>query len=98
MIAIHAVTAVEAAELNLERTVVRAPVRGIVGQKNVETGQIIQAGQPVLAVVAIDGLWGLKFGNGAKAGDNDTLFFTAGPNDETNGLFGSLTASRRRDR
>jgi membrane fusion protein (multidrug efflux system) len=49
--------AVEAAELNLERTVVRAPVRGIVGQKNLETGQIIQPGQPVLAVVAIDEVW-----------------------------------------
>jgi membrane fusion protein (multidrug efflux system) len=49
--------AVEAAELNLERTVVRAPVRGIVGQKSIETGQIIQPGQPVLAVVAVDEVW-----------------------------------------
>jgi membrane fusion protein, multidrug efflux system len=49
--------AVEAAELNLERTVVRAPVSGIIGQKNVELGQIIQPGQPLLAVVAIDDLW-----------------------------------------
>jgi membrane fusion protein (multidrug efflux system) len=49
--------AVEAAELNLERTVVRAPVQGIIGQKGVETGQIIQPGQPLMAVVAIDELW-----------------------------------------
>jgi uncharacterized protein (TIGR03118 family) len=47
------------------------------------------AGDPV----TIDGLWALEFGNGAAAnGPTDTLFFTAGPNDESNGLFGSITA------
>jgi uncharacterized protein (TIGR03118 family) len=40
--------------------------------------------------IAIDGLWGLKFGNGGQAGSPDTLFFAAGPNDEKDGLFGSL--------
>ncbi len=49
--------AIEAAELNLERTVVRAPVAGIVGQKSVESGQVIQAGQPVLALVAVENVW-----------------------------------------
>ena len=49
--------AVEMAELNLERTVVRAPVSGVIGQKNVELGQIIQPGQPLLAVVATDEVW-----------------------------------------
>ena len=38
----------------------------------------------------IDGLWSLSFGNGGNAGSKDTLFFTAGPNHESNGLFGSL--------
>jgi len=38
----------------------------------------------------IDGLWALQFGNGAGAGSKDTLFFTAGPFDESHGLFGSL--------
>ena len=42
--------------------------------------------------LSIDGLWGLTFGNGAAGGSLDTLYFTAGPNDEANGLFGSLTA------
>jgi uncharacterized protein (TIGR03118 family) len=37
------------------------------------------------------GLWGLRFGNGGKAGDPNTLFFTAGINDEADGLFGSVT-------
>ena len=43
--------------------------------------------------VAIDGLWALQFGHGApNNGPTDTLFFTAGPNDEEDGLFGSITA------
>jgi uncharacterized protein (TIGR03118 family) len=42
--------------------------------------------------IAIDGLWALGFGNGANAGPTNTLFFTAGPDDETHGLFGRITA------
>jgi uncharacterized protein (TIGR03118 family) len=41
--------------------------------------------------VQIDGLWGLAFGNGLQAGPTNTLFFAAGPNEEADGLFGSLT-------
>jgi len=42
----------------------------------------------------IDGLWALSFGKGApNNGPVNTLFFTAGPNDETSGLFGTLTAA-----
>ena len=40
--------------------------------------------------VVIDGLWALTFGNGTVAGSPDRLFFTAGPNDEGDGLFGTL--------
>jgi len=40
--------------------------------------------------VSIDGLWALGFGNGGRAGTPDTLFFTAGPDDESHGLFGKL--------
>ncbi len=40
--------------------------------------------------IAIDGLWGLAFGNGGKAGVTNELYFTAGPNGEADGLFGSL--------
>jgi uncharacterized protein (TIGR03118 family) len=43
------------------------------------------------AVVNIDGLWALAFGNGGASGPGSTLFFTAGPDNETNGLFGALT-------
>jgi uncharacterized protein (TIGR03118 family) len=42
--------------------------------------------------IEIPGLWALEFGNGAAAGPKTTLFFTAGPFDEQNGLFGSLQA------
>lgn len=41
--------------------------------------------------LSIDGLWGLKFGNGSGSGPATTLFFTAGPGDEQHGLFGQLT-------
>ncbi len=41
--------------------------------------------------VNIDGLWALGFGNGGNSGPGNTLFFTAGPNGEKDGLFGTLT-------
>src|SRR5262245_15760479 len=44
-------------------------------------------GQPM----AIEGLWALRFGNGAAAGPANTLFFTAGIDDEHHGLFGAIT-------
>jgi uncharacterized protein (TIGR03118 family) len=45
----------------------------------------------------IDGLWAIAFGNGAGAGPLTTLFFTAGPNDEANGLMGSLLPVPKKD-
>jgi uncharacterized protein (TIGR03118 family) len=42
--------------------------------------------------ITIDGLWALEFGNDGNAGHKNELFFTAGPNDESNGLFGKITA------
>jgi len=44
------------------------------------------------AVIQIDGLWSLRFGNGGQAGATNTLFFTAGIDDEEHGLFGKLEA------
>ena len=40
--------------------------------------------------IKIDGLWGLMFGNGASLGEKNHLYFAAGPNDETDGIFGKL--------
>ncbi len=37
------------------------------------------------------GLWALAFGNGVTGG-SDTLYFTAGINDQKDGLFGSISA------
>lgn len=42
-------------------------------------------------LVGIDGLWSLTFGNDATAGLANTLYFTAGLNNEQDGLFGTLT-------
>jgi uncharacterized protein (TIGR03118 family) len=44
--------------------------------------------------LAIDGLWALKFGNGV-IGTPHTLLFTAGPADESHGLFGELTPTSK---
>jgi uncharacterized protein (TIGR03118 family) len=38
----------------------------------------------------IDGLWALQFAQGGNNGTADQLFFTAGPNDEADGLFGRI--------
>jgi uncharacterized protein (TIGR03118 family) len=43
------------------------------------------------STLTIDGIWALRFGNGKSAGPATTLFFTAGPGGEVNGLFGTLT-------
>jgi uncharacterized protein (TIGR03118 family) len=42
--------------------------------------------------IAIDGLWAIAFGNGAAAGPSNSLYFAAGPSDESHGLFGTVTA------
>jgi len=43
--------------------------------------------------IEIEGLWALAFGNGGRAGRPETLYFTAGPDDESHGLFGSIDPS-----
>ena len=40
--------------------------------------------------LTIDGLWTLTLGGGAKS-SSDTLFFTAGPNGQNDGRFGTIT-------
>ncbi len=49
--------AVEQAKLNLSHTEVRAAVDGVVSRRTVEVGQIVQPGQPLLAVVDLDDVW-----------------------------------------
>jgi uncharacterized protein (TIGR03118 family) len=43
------------------------------------------------SLLSIHGLWALAFGNNSGAGSSTTLFFTAGPQHEMHGLFGTLT-------
>jgi uncharacterized protein (TIGR03118 family) len=43
--------------------------------------------------VVLDGLWGLQFGNGASLGEASHMYFAAGPEKETQGLFGKLQAN-----
>jgi uncharacterized protein (TIGR03118 family) len=61
---------------------------------NPDTGKFLgtlsqSPGRPLV----IDGLWGLAFGNGKTAGNANTLYYAAGPDDEEHGLFGSITAN-----
>jgi uncharacterized protein (TIGR03118 family) len=65
---------------------------GLIHAYDLTTGNLVETlsdrlGNPLV----IDGLWALQFGHGtANNGPTDTLFFTAGPADETGGLFGNI--------
>jgi membrane fusion protein, multidrug efflux system len=49
--------ALEQAELNLQYTKILAPVDGILSKRNVEPGQVVQAGQPLFSIVNLDDIW-----------------------------------------
>jgi membrane fusion protein (multidrug efflux system) len=49
--------ALEAAQLNLSYTEITAPVDGVATHKQVEVGQIVQAGQGLLVVVPLENVW-----------------------------------------
>jgi uncharacterized protein (TIGR03118 family) len=51
------------------------------------TGQL---GNGLGGAIQIDGLWGLRVGNGGRGGDPNFVYFAAGINDEADGLFGSI--------
>ncbi len=48
------------------------------------------------SLITVPHLWALIFGNGHEGGASDTLFFTAGLDDEQHGLFGAIQAPQRR--
>lgn len=50
-------SALAQAELNTQYAKIVAPVAGIVSKRNVEPGQVIQAGQPLLSIVNLDDLY-----------------------------------------
>jgi membrane fusion protein, multidrug efflux system len=45
------------AELNLQYAIVKSPTRGVVSKKSINVGQVVQAGQPLMAIVDIDDIW-----------------------------------------
>ena len=49
--------AVEQAKLNLQYTTILAPVSGIVSKRNIEPGQVVQPGQPLISIVNLEDLW-----------------------------------------
>jgi membrane fusion protein, multidrug efflux system len=53
----RAAAQLETARLNLSYTRIVAPVSGIVGRKNVETGQRVQPGQELLTIIQLDDVW-----------------------------------------
>jgi membrane fusion protein (multidrug efflux system) len=53
----HATASREQAELNLAYATIRAPLAGRVTKKTVEVGQVVQPGQPLLAVVDLKDVW-----------------------------------------
>jgi membrane fusion protein (multidrug efflux system) len=47
----------DTAKLNLSRTVITAPVSGVVAQRNIQVGQMAGAGRPVMTVVPIQDVY-----------------------------------------
>ncbi len=44
--------------------------------------------------IVIEKIWGIIFGNGESLGDKNALYYAAGPDDEKDGVFGSLRVQR----
>jgi uncharacterized protein (TIGR03118 family) len=60
---------------------------------NADTGAALPDGElkdPDGETIKIDGLWALRVGNGGMGGDPNKVYFTAGIDHESHGLFGSL--------
>ena len=53
----QAEAALKQAQLNLEYATVKAPVKGVVTKSTVEPGQVIQPGQPLMAIVPLENVW-----------------------------------------
>ena len=95
---LEARAALAQAKLNLEYVTVRAAVSGIVSQKSVETGQIVQPGQPLLAIVPLDDLWVIaNFKEnqiaGMKPGQSAEIEVDAFPGQKFRGKVDSLSAA-----
>jgi len=47
----------ESAQLDLERTVVRAPIDGVIGDRQVQVGQLVRPGAPLMSVVPLQAVY-----------------------------------------
>ena len=55
------------------------------------TGELVnKVRTPGGKAIVIDKLWSLKVGNGGQGGNPNSIYFTAGPNNEQDGIFGQL--------
>lgn len=48
---------VEQTQLDLERTVIRAPIDGVVGDRQVQVGQLVRSGTPLMSVVPLQSVY-----------------------------------------
>jgi len=70
---------------------------GHINAYNPTTGEFVdKMRNPQGQAIVIDGLWSLRVGSNTAGSANfgpNTVFFTAGPNGEQDGLFGAITSS-----
>jgi membrane fusion protein, multidrug efflux system len=85
------------AELNVEHTIVRSPIDGVVAKRSGEIGQIVQIGQPLLAVVPLQDVWVVanfketQLG-GVRPGMGATIVVDGAPGKSFKGTVDSLAA------
>ena len=80
--------------------VMRAGAQWIVGKEFPGDAKTPGWGKPLLDTltdasnnpIEIEGLWALRVGNGGNGGDPNKVYFTAGPDGEEGGQFGSISA------
>jgi membrane fusion protein (multidrug efflux system) len=47
----------QSAQLDLERTIVRAPIAGVVGDRQAQVGQLVRSGAPLMSIVPLDAIY-----------------------------------------
>lgn len=89
---------VESARLQLTYTRIYAPIDGIVSKDNIQPGQLIQPGQPLMSLVENENVWvTANFKetqmDGIEVGKEVNIFVDAFPNLAVNGEVESLSAA-----
>jgi membrane fusion protein (multidrug efflux system) len=50
-------TRIDAASLDIDRTIVRAPIDGVIGDRQVQIGQLVREGAPLMAIVPLQSVY-----------------------------------------